>query len=187
MGEELDFTTHFSAGYTVPEPVASPQDALDVDKLGLIGVEALKDQGFYTRIVLEDRVPARKLFDPQKVRVLIVDDDPSTGALVELALHSKGCQTRVARSRQEIAEALADKPLPHLILLDVLMPDANGFDVLNRIRHHPALHTVPVLMLTALAERRDVTRGLALGADGYVTKPVLPSVLLKAVEAVVGG
>jgi len=171
----------------VPEPVASHQDALDIDKLGLIGVDALKDQGFFTRIVLEDRATARKLLNPQKVRVLIVDDDRSAGALVELALHSMGCQTRLARTREEIAQALAAKPLPHLVLLDVLMPDANGFDVLNRIRQHPALRAIPVLMLTALAERKDVTRGLALGADGYVTKPVLPSVLLKAVEAIVGG
>jgi len=67
------------------------------------------------------------------------------------------------------------------------MPEVNGFDVLNRIRQHPALQKIPVLMLTALAERKDVTRGLTLGADGYITKPVLPSVLLKAVEAAVGG
>jgi two-component system OmpR family response regulator len=187
MGEDLDFTKHFSAGYTVPEPVTSHEDALDIDKLGLIGVDALREHGFYTRIVLEDHVPARRLLNPKKVRVLIVDDDPSTGKLVELALHSKGCQTRLARSRQEIADALAAKPLPHLVLLDVLMPDANGFDVLNRIRQHPALKNIPVLMLTALAERSDVTRGLMLGADGYITKPVLPSALLKAVEAAIGG
>ena len=73
------------------------------------------------------------------------------------------------------------------MLLDVLMPEVNGFDVLNRIRNHPALLGIPVLMLTALAERKHVTRGLTLGANGYITKPVLPSVLLKAVEATVGG
>jgi len=187
MAEEPDLTKHFSAGYTVPEPATSDQAKRDIDKLGLIGVDALKDKGYFTRIVLERGAPARKLLNPQNIRVLIIDDDKSTGALIELTLHSAGCQTRLARTRQEIAEGLGARPLPHLVLLDVLMPEVNGFDVLNRIRQHPALLTIPVLMLTALAERKDVSRGLMLGADGYITKPVLPSVLLQAVEAVVGG
>ena len=187
METELDFTKHFSAGYTVPEPVTSDEAVRGIDKLGLIGVDALKDKGYFTRIVIEDRVQARKLLNPRGVRVLIVDDDQSTAALIELTLHSMGCQTRLARTREEIADGLGAKPLPHLVLLDVLMPEVNGFDVLNRIRQHPALQKIPVLMLTALAERKDVTRGLLLGADGYITKPVLPSVLLKAVEAAIGG
>jgi CheY-like chemotaxis protein len=187
MAEKLDLTKHFSEGYTVPEPVTSDQAGRDIDKLGLIGVDVLKDKGYFTRIVLEPNVPTRKLLNPQNIRVLIIDDDESTAALIELTLHSAGCKTRIARTRQEIAEGLGDKPLPHLVLLDVLMPEVNGFDVLNRIRQHPTLQKIPVLMLTALADRKDVTRGLMLGADGYITKPVLPSVLLKAVEAVVGG
>ena len=185
--EDLDFTTHFSEGYTVPEPV-TPEDTIpDIDRLGLIGVNALKDHGYFTRIVVEHRALAPRLLNPQNVRVLIVDDDEATGKLIELTLHAAGCKTRRARNRQEIAQALAEKPLPHLVLLDILLPDANGFDVLNRIRHHPALEKIPVMLLSALGERKDVTRGLTLGADGYITKPVLPSVLLKAVEATIGG
>ena len=187
MAEELDFTKHFSEGYTVPEPVTSEDAVRDIDKLGLIGVDALKDQGYFTRIVLEHRKLAPKLLNPQKIRVLIVDDDEPTGKLIELTLHSIGCKTRRARNRQEIAQALAEKPLPHLVLLDILLPDANGFDVLNRIRQHPALQKIPVMLLSALGERKDLARGLSLGADGYITKPVLPSVLLKAVEAAIGG
>jgi len=185
--EDLNFTQHFSEGYAVPEPVASEESVRDVDKLGLIGVNALKDQGYFTRMVVEHRTLTPKLLNPQNIRVLIVDDDDATGKLIELTLHSKGCKTRRARNRQEIAQGLAEKPLPHLVLLDILLPDANGFDVLNRIRQHPALQKIPVLLLSALGERKDVARGLTLGADGYVTKPVLPSVLLKAVEAAIGG
>jgi CheY-like chemotaxis protein len=185
--EVSDLTKHFSEGYTVPEPVASGETERDIDKLGLIGVNALKDKGYFTRIILERSGPTRKLLNPHNIRVLIIDDDKSTAALIELTLHSVGCKTRLARNRQEIADGLAAKPLPHLVLLDVLMPDVDGFDVLNRIRHHPALLKLPVLMLTALGERKDVTRGLTLGADGYITKPVLPSVLLKAIEAAIGG
>ena len=187
MGEHLDFTKHFSEGYTVPEPVASEEMIRDIDKLGLIGLDALKEHGYYTRMVVEHRALAPKLLDPSNIRVLIVDDDETTGKLIELTIHAKGCKTRRARNRQEIAQGLAEKPLPHLVLLDILLPDANGFDVLNRIRQHPALQQIPVLMLSALGERKDVTRGLTLGADGYITKPVLPSALLKAVEAVIGG
>jgi two-component system OmpR family response regulator len=185
--EDLDFTTHFSEGYAVPEPVTLAESARDIDELGLIGVNALKDHGYFTRMVVEHRSLAPKLLNPQNIRVLIVDDDDATGKLIELTLHAAGCKTRRARNRQEIAQALAEKPLPHLVLLDILLPDVNGFDVLNRIRHHPALEKIPVMLLSALGERKDVTRGLALGADGYITKPVLPSVLLKAVEATIGG
>jgi CheY-like chemotaxis protein len=187
MEQQLDMAKHFSAGYKVPEPVASQESERDVDKLGLIGLDALKDKGYFTRIVLEPSGPTRKLLNPSNIRVLIIDDDETTAKLIELTLHSVGCKTRVARNRQEIAEGLGEKPLPHLVLLDVLMPEVSGFDVLNRIRNHSALLGIPVLMLTALAERKDVARGLTLGADGYITKPVLPSVLLKAIEAAISG
>jgi len=187
MEQDLDFTKHFSEGYTVPEPDTSEVTIRSIDNLGLIGANALKDQGYFTRIVVEHRALAPKLLNPQNVRVLIVDDDEATGKLIELTLHSMGCKTRRARNRREIVQGLAEKPLPHLVLLDILLPDVNGFDVLNRIRQHPALLKIPVLMLSALGERKDVTRGLTLGADGYITKPVLPSVLLKAVEAAIGG
>jgi two-component system OmpR family response regulator len=187
MAMGVDLTTHFSEGYTVPEPVTPEDTVPDIDRLGLIGVNALKDKGYFTRIVVEHRAETPKLLNPQNIRVLIVDDDEATGKLIELTLHSAGCKTRRARNRQEIAQALAEKPLPHLVLLDILLPDANGFDVLNRIRQHPALQKIPVMLLSALGERKDVTRGLTLGADGYITKPVLPSVLLKAVEAAIGG
>ena len=187
MGDKLDLAQHFSPQYSVPEPVPSAEAARDVDRLGLIGVSALKDKGYFTRIVLENSSPARKLLDPTKVRVLVVEDDDGTALIIEKALHAFGCRTLRARNRLEIAGALGTKPLPHLVLLDVMLPDANGFDVLNRIRQHPSLEHIPVMMLTSLGERKDVTRGLMLGAKGYITKPVLPSTLLEAIETVLGG
>jgi two-component system OmpR family response regulator len=187
MMDDLDFTRHFSATYTVPEPVASADAIRDIDRLGMIGIAALKDKGYYTRIVVESQTPTRKLLDPKKVRILIVEDDDGSAIVIEKALHTFGCQTRRARNRQEIAEALAVKPFPHLVLLDVMLPDVNGFDVLNRIRQHPSIAALPVLMLTSLGERKDIARGLMLGANGYITKPVLPSSLLQAIEAVIGG
>jgi len=187
MGEELDLSGHFSPAYTVPEPVTSAEAARDIDQLGLIGEAALKDKGYFTRLVVEDRTSSRKILNPSRVRVLIVDDDESTALLIQKTLHSLGLQTHLAHNREEIVRALSAKPLPHLVLLDVMMPDANGFDVLNRIRQHPDLKGLPVLLLTALGDRKDITRGLTLGADGYLTKPVLPSVLLQAVETLLAG
>jgi two-component system, OmpR family, response regulator len=187
MEDKLDLSGHFSPKYTVPEPVASAEAARDIDELGLIGEAALKDKGFFTRMVVEDRSTSRKILNPSNVRVLVVDDDESTALLIQKALHTFGMKTLLAHNRQEIVNALGAKPLPHLVLLDVMMPDANGFDVLNRIRHHPALGKLPVLMITALGDRKDITRGLLLGADGYLTKPVLPSVLMQAIETVLAG
>lgn len=187
MSDELDFTTHFNPKYTVPEPVPSAEAKRDIDQLGLIGVSALKDKGYFAHIVLEKNRPVRKLLDPTKMRVLVVEDDDGSALVIEKSLQTYGCQTRRARNLGEIVEALAVKPFPHLVLLDIMLPDTNGFDVLNRIRQHPALKNIPVMMLTALGERKDVTRGLMLGANGYVTKPVLPSALLEAIETVVGG
>ena len=187
MSDDLDFTRHFSAAYKVPEPALSAEAARDVDQLGLIGISALQDRGFFTRIVVDSGAPKRKLLNPSKIRILIVEDDDGTAVVIEKALHSLSCQTLRARNLREIAEALGAKPLPHLVLLDIMLPDANGFDVLNRIRQHQALEGLPVLMLTSLGERKDITRGLLLGANGYITKPVLPSTLLEAIETMIGG
>lgn len=79
-----------------------------------------------------------------------------------------------------------NKPQPDLILLDIMLPDANGFPVLERLRRHPELSTNPVVMLTSLSEPADVAKGLALGATGYMSKPARPQALLSAIDIVVG-
>ena len=76
-----------------------------------------------------------------------------------------------AGNRKEILTALSQKPLPDAVLLDVLLPDTNGFELLAKMRAHPRLRELPVIMLTAAASRDDVLQGLLNGADGYVTKP----------------
>ena len=72
------------------------------------------------------------------------------------------------------------------MLLDVQLPDLDGFDVLSRIRQHPLLKTVPVIMLTGEATRGAVLKGIHGGADGYVTKPFQIDVVMKAVKTVLG-
>jgi CheY-like chemotaxis protein len=178
---ELDFTRHFSADHPVPEPDHNAEALRRIDALGMIGEASLKSSGFYARVVSAERPHT-----PAETVVLIVEDDQTTGAVIEAVLQKFGYRTRHARNRAEIGAGLAAKPMPDLVLLDVLLPDVNGFDVLNRIRQHAAVKHLPVLMLTSLSDRRDIAKGLGLGADGYLTKPAQPSTLINAIQALVG-
>jgi two-component system OmpR family response regulator len=81
---------------------------------------------------------------------------------------------------------LSARPAPDVILLDVNLPDANGFDILLKVRQHPQLKSIPIIMLTSQASREDVLRGLAGGADGYITKPYEQEALLTGIKAVLG-
>ena len=83
MADDLDLDQHFSVQYTVPEPVLSAEAERDVDRLGTIGAAALRDKGYYTRVVVEDGPPVRRLLDPSKIRVLIVEDDEGMALLIE--------------------------------------------------------------------------------------------------------
>ena len=76
------------------------------------------------------------------------------------------------------------KTSPDMVILDVLMPDANGFDILNRIRQHGVLKDLPVLMLTSLGALDDILKGLKLGANGYLTKPAKSKALIDAIKSV---
>ena len=73
---------------------------------------------------------------------------------------------------------------PDIVLLDVMLPDGNGFDILARIRSHPKLALLPVVMLTAENRAEDIKRGLALGADAYVTKPYSKTIVVDTIHAV---
>jgi two-component system, OmpR family, response regulator len=93
---------------------------------------------------------------------------------------------RMAANRDEVASELRKPPLPDLILLDVMLAGASGFDILQRVRNHPALKQIPVIMVTAMSAREDVMRALAADANGYITKPFKLEVLMKSIKAVLG-
>lgn len=86
-------------------------------------------------------------------------------------LDMAGYSVRTASNRLAIAAELQESTRPHLIILDVALGELSGFDVLAQLRQQPTLSAVPVIMLTAHNARKDVTRGLLSGADGYVSKP----------------
>jgi DNA-binding response OmpR family regulator len=116
----------------------------------------------------------------------VVEDDPDVRTLVETLLRGADLDIEAAGTREEVVARLRRKPLPDIVLLDVSLPDLNGFDLLQRLKAHAALKAVPVVMLTADASRESIVRGLTLGADGYITKPFDRAVLLKGIKAVLG-
>ena len=95
-----------------------------------------------------------------------------------------GYMVRVARSAVEFAGDLGANSRPDIVLLDVMLPDGDGFNILAKIRNHPKLATMPVVMLTAKTDPGDIRRGLELGADAYVTKPYSKNVLDDAIRQV---
>lgn len=116
-------------------------------------------------------------------RILIVDDDPLLCSLLRMALNREGYETHEAFSGKAALEYLADQVVD-LILLDVMMADFNGFDVLRKLKADPRLENVPVIFLTARVDTVSQKTGLDIGAVEYLTKPVTPDTLAKRVRAV---
>ncbi|MFZ5818521.1 MAG: response regulator transcription factor [Chloroflexota bacterium] len=116
----------------------------------------------------------------ERRRILIVDDEERMVRFIRLNLEHDGFQVSEAFNGKQAIQKMRDLT-PDLILLDVMMPDLDGFEVLETIRE---ISSVPVIMLTAKGEEDDRVRGLELGADDYVTKPFSPRELVSRVKAV---
>ena len=115
-------------------------------------------------------------------KILIVDDDRDTLRLVGLLLQRKGYEIIASeRGAQGLEKAFSERP--DLILLDVMMPDMDGFEVLRQVRGNPATSGIPVIMFTAKTQVDDKVAGFEAGADDYLTKPTHPSELTARVKA----
>ena len=106
-------------------------------------------------------------------KILIVDDDPETVQFLNLILARLGYQTFVARDGMEALE-VAHKELPDLIVLDVMMPGLDGYEVARSLRRHPGTALTPILMFTAKTQVEDKLVGYDAGVDIYLTKPIHP-------------
>lgn len=113
-------------------------------------------------------------------RILVVDDEPRMIGFIRMNLELEGHQVIEAHSGLEALEAVRTK-LPDVILLDVMMPDLDGFETLRMLRE---FSSIPVIMLTAKGEENDKVYGLELGADDYITKPFGPRELSSRIKAV---
>jgi len=116
-------------------------------------------------------------------RILVIDDDTDLVRFVRISLEREGYEVTPALEGVVGLRLALERP-PDLILLDVLMPDLDGLELLSRLRVNPATVSVPVVLLTARADSRDRVRGLELGADDYITKPFDIEELVARVGAV---
>lgn len=102
--------------------------------------------------------------------VLLVDDEPNIILSLEFLIEQAGYEARVARDGEAALKAIEEHK-PDLVLLDVMLPKRDGFDVCESIRANPAWNDIRIVMLTAKGRDSEREKGLALGADAYITKP----------------
>ena len=115
-------------------------------------------------------------------KILIADDEPNIVISLEYLLQREGYAVLVARDGQEALDTI-EREQPALVLLDVMMPGKTGFEVCQAVRADPALDGVRILMLTAKGRETDVSKGLALGANAYMTKPFSTRELVQKVRS----
>ncbi|MBR9973867.1 response regulator transcription factor [Magnetospirillum sulfuroxidans] len=117
--------------------------------------------------------------------VLVVDDEPNIVLSLEFLLKQVGYDVHVARDGEAALEAIAAHK-PGLVLLDVMMPKRDGYDVCQTVRANPAWNDIRIIMLTAKGREVEREKGLALGADEYVTKPFSTRDVVEKVRSFLG-
>jgi len=120
-----------------------------------------------------------------KPSVLLVDDEPNIVLSLEFLMKQAGYDVRIARDGDTALAAVKDRP-PDLILLDVMTPGRDGYEICQTIRANPSWRTVKIVMLTAKSREVEREKGLALGADDYITKPFSTRELVDRVKRLLG-
>lgn len=116
----------------------------------------------------------------RKYKVLIVDDEPNILMSLEFLMHKEGYQVFVARNGAE-ALNIINSETPDLILLDIMMPEVDGYEVCQLVKNNPPTRHIKIIFLSAKTKEEDITKGYEMGADLYVTKPFSTRVLIKKV------
>lgn len=119
-------------------------------------------------------------------KILIADDEPNILISLEFLMKREGYEVVLARDGQEAMDTIL-RERPALVLLDVMMPIKTGFDVCCEVRAHEAVRDTLIVMLTAKGRDTDVAKGLALGANAYMTKPFSTKELVQKVRGLLGG
>lgn len=176
------------AGHEVSAVQASSDDSIAVTELdpeeGLRawaeaqrGTKALREEGFF----------AHKIHPMQerkgRPKILSVEDDLFIAHLLTALLTEEGFDVRHAADGAAAFHMLEEE-MPDMVILDVMLPDTTGFKILEWIRKHPQLTSLPAIMLTAQVGEEDVMHGLRAGADGYIFKPFKPEPLLQCIRDV---
>lgn len=120
-----------------------------------------------------------------KGTILLIEDDAFISGMYATKLSMLGYTVRVAADGEEGWKTLTQEPLPDLLLLDIVLPRKDGFEILRDARKDPKLRDLPILLLTNLGQKPDVEKGLELGADDYVIKAhFTPSEVVEKIEKV---
>ena len=119
--------------------------------------------------------------------VLVVEDEESILFLVTYILERDGFRVIAARDFQDAQARIETMDAPSLVVLDLILPSGDGLDLLPTMRSKPGWETVPILALTTLTRKRDISRGLSRGLDAYLTKPFKVDELRARVRRLVGG
>ena len=153
---------------TEPPPL-EPEDREALQRDAQFADISLSRLGVY---VAYDRIANRPASAkrPTSTVALVVEDDADQLAFAVRRLTDAGYVARTAGGVQALFQSLQER-VPDAIFLDIGLPDGDGFEVLATLRRHPSYALLPIVMLTARGEAADVAKGLALGADGYITKP----------------
>ncbi len=121
-----------------------------------------------------------------KRTIMVVDDHPDLVEIVRITLELNGFNVRCAYSGKHLFAGLEELK-PDLILLDIMMPQMDGLEVLTRLKGNPATASIPVILLTAKGEPEDVIKGCESVADIYITKPFTSTEVLDGINLVLGG
>jgi DNA-binding response OmpR family regulator len=119
----------------------------------------------------------------RKSTIMVVDDEPELVTVVCLMLEKNGFNVRCAYSGQQVFADLEEQK-PDLIILDVMMPEMDGLEVLRRLKSAPETSSIPVMMLTARDQPEDILRGYKTGADFYIPKPFTKHQLLDGINSI---
>jgi CheY-like chemotaxis protein len=191
--EELGLIDHRAAGpmeditFSGTRPPMLPPllgvDTLHIAKASAVAGATLVRTGCY---LAAERIANLPPLDkaPGETIIQLVEDDPDQSELAALRLRLAGYVVRLADSSKALSKALREGSRPDLILLDVVLPDGDGFDILSKLRARPEFALLPIVLLTSRAELDDIRNGLKVGADGYITKPYSKSLLAEVIGRV---
>ncbi len=179
---DLDEITFTGARLPLLPPLTD-EDRKRLAKTTVVGGATLLRSGsFLANERIANLPPLAK--PPAETLILLVEDDPDQMALADLRLTMAGYRVRSVEGAKALSRFLREKARPDLLLLDVMLPDGNGFDILAQLRGRPEFAALPIVLLTATAELVHIRNGLAVGADGYITKPYSKDQLVEVISRV---
>ncbi len=123
------------------------------------------------------------MINTSKIKVLVVDDEPNIILSLDFLIRKAGYELYIARNGQEALHT-AQEHKPQIIVLDIMMPDIDGFEVCKRIKANPDTSEARIIFLSAKSKIEDVKKGMELGADDYITKPFSTKHLMEKIKEI---